>query len=54
TEELQGMATAADDVGWPLGEHQVLSCFHVIFGEEWAHHQYAVRDLAVLERRVSP
>lgn len=50
-DELRREAAAADDVGWPLGRHQVLRCLHVIFGEEWAHHGYATRDLAVLEQR---
>jgi DinB superfamily len=25
------------------------ACLHVVFAEEWAHHQYAIRDLAALE-----
>jgi DinB family protein/pentapeptide repeat protein len=29
--------------------HTVLSCLHVILGEEWEHHRYAVRDLDVIE-----
>jgi hypothetical protein len=28
----------------------VLSCLHVILGEEWEHHRYAVRDLDTIER----
>ena len=24
-------------------------CLHVVLNEEWQHHRYAVRDLAVLE-----
>lgn len=33
-------------------EHRarVIDCFRVIFREEWWHHQFATRDLAVLER----
>jgi hypothetical protein len=27
----------------------VLSCLHVILGEEWEHHRYAVRDLDAIE-----
>jgi len=49
--ELARTAVAADEIGWPLGEHQTLACLHVIFGEEWAHHQYAVRDLTIIEAR---
>ncbi|HEX5090900.1 MAG TPA: DinB family protein [Nocardioides sp.] len=29
-----------------------LSCLHVILEEEWEHHRFAVRDLAVIEARV--
>jgi hypothetical protein len=29
----------------------VLKCLHVILKEEWQHRRYAVRDLAVLEKR---
>ncbi len=29
----------------------VLSCLHVILGEEWEHHRYAVRDLDAIEAR---
>ena len=29
---------------------RVLDCFRVVFREEWWHHQFATRDLAVLER----
>jgi hypothetical protein len=28
----------------------VLKCLQVILNEEWQHHRYAVRDLAVLEK----
>ena len=30
-------------------DHTVLQCLHVVLKEEWQHHRYAVRDLAVLE-----
>ena len=26
-----------------------IECLNVLFGEEWAHHRFAVRDLAELE-----
>jgi hypothetical protein len=29
----------------------VLSCLHVILGEEWEHHRYAVRDLDAIEAK---
>ena len=33
-------------------EHRarVIDCFRVVFREEWWHHQFAARDLAVVER----
>ncbi len=36
--------------GWPPpGARSPTSCLHVVFDEEWAHHQFAVRDLALVE-----
>jgi hypothetical protein len=33
--------------GWPPpAARTAVSCLHVIFSEEWAHHRFAVRDLA--------
>jgi hypothetical protein len=49
TNELAEVRTAPDEPGHPNGEHSVLHCLHVILNEEWEHHSYAVRDLAVLE-----
>jgi hypothetical protein len=33
------------------GETTVLDCVHVVLNEEWWHHRYAARDLAILEAR---
>jgi hypothetical protein len=33
------------------GTTTLLHCLHVVFSEEWAHDQYANRDLAILEQR---
>lgn len=33
----------------PAAARTATACLHVIFGEEWTHHQFAVRDLAVVE-----
>lgn len=33
----------------PAYPETVLSCLHVILGEEWEHHRYAVRDLDSIE-----
>jgi DinB superfamily/Pentapeptide repeats (8 copies) len=35
----------------PAYPETTLSCLHVILEEEWEHHRYAVRDLAVIEAR---
>jgi hypothetical protein len=32
------------------GTTSVMSCIHVVLGEEWAHNRYANRDLEVLAR----
>ena len=36
---------------WHPQECSVLYCFRVLIHEEWWHHQFAIRDIAVLERR---
>lgn len=37
--------------GWPPSAPRITtSCLHALFNEEWAHHQFAVRDLAALRR----
>jgi hypothetical protein len=35
----------------PTRPETVRSCLHVILGEEWEHHRYAVRDLDAIEAR---
>ncbi len=35
----------------PQYPETTLSCVHVILEEEWEHHRYAVRDLAIIEAR---
>lgn len=52
TDDVLGeVRTAPDDPGHPHGDHTVLACLHVLLNEEWEHHRYAERDLAVLEGR---
>src|SRR4029453_17928352 len=48
--DLSQMVSAPDPSGHPQGSHRVIDCFRVVLREEWWHHRYAVRDLAVLER----
>ena len=33
----------------PEHPETVLSCLHVILGEEWEHHRYAARDLDAIQ-----
>ena len=35
--------------GAPQTSRTALGCLQVIFNDEWAHHQFAVRDLAIIE-----
>lgn len=51
--ELERAITVADRPGWPTDpdQHTVLSCLHVLLEEEFAHHQYCVRDLDLLAAR---
>jgi uncharacterized protein YjbI with pentapeptide repeats len=49
-DELDGLGEPTDAAGYPPEtNHRVISCVHTVIDEEWAHHRYAVRDLAVLE-----
>ena len=49
TEELHQPRRRNDTEGYPPPtDHTVLDCLHVVMDEEWWHHQYATRDLAVL------
>ena len=34
----------------PERRARVIDCFRVVFREEWWHHQFATRDLAVIQR----
>ncbi len=37
--------------GWPPpAPRSALSCLQVLLNDEWAHHQFAVRDLAIIEQ----
>jgi hypothetical protein len=50
-EELQRNCVPPATPGHPRKDHTVLKCLQVVLKEEWQHHRYAVRDLAVLEVR---
>jgi DinB superfamily/Pentapeptide repeats (8 copies) len=49
--DLSTIVTPPDPTGHPQGPHSILTCFQVVLNEEWWHHRYAVRDLAILESR---
>lgn len=49
--ELERNCVPPDSPGHPRKDHTVLRCLQVILKEEWQHHRYAIRDLAVLEKR---
>ncbi len=48
-EELERNCVPPKSPGHPRKDHTVLQCLHVVLKEEWRHHRYAVRDLAVVE-----
>ena len=50
-QELERTCVPPASPGHPRKDHTVLQCLHVVLKEEWQHHRYAVRDLAVLEER---
>ncbi len=38
--------------GWPPpAERSAIQCLRVILDEEWTHHQFAIRDLEIIERQ---
>jgi DinB superfamily/Pentapeptide repeats (8 copies) len=43
------LATTRKNPWAPEYPETVLSCLHVILGEEWEHHRYAVRDLDAID-----
>jgi hypothetical protein len=50
-EDLDRLRAANPNPGGPSpAQRDAKSCLLVIFDEEWAHHRFAIRDLAVIER----
>jgi hypothetical protein len=50
TAELQRRCDHVDDGSWPPPEPRIVAdCIHTVLDEEWAHHRFADRDLAILE-----
>lgn len=50
-EDLRRPVTPPEPTGHPQGTFRPIDCFRVVLNEEWWHHRYATRDLAVLEGR---
>jgi uncharacterized protein YjbI with pentapeptide repeats len=48
------LAQARKNPWAPERPETILSCLHVILGEEWEHHRYAVRDLDTIEATPGP
>lgn len=49
-DDLVGPALRIDAPGWPRITNQtVVQCLHVLLDETWAHHRFAIRDLAVID-----
>lgn len=51
-DELSKRAPVPEGAGWPpyARGKSVLDCMHVVLDEEWAHHGFCLRDIALLER----
>ncbi len=49
-EELGKPAPVPDGAAWPpyARGKSVLECVHVVLNEEWEHHGFCVRDIALL------
>ena len=49
-DELSTRAPVPEGSGWPpyARGKSVLDCVHVVLNEEWAHHGFCVRDIALL------
>ena len=51
-ESLAADTVPVEGAGWPEPRaYPVRQCLSVILNEEWHHHQFALRDLSVLESR---
>src|SRR4051794_28576030 len=52
--ELERERTTSAEQPWPPPQPRTpLSCLRVIFNDEWAHHQFALRDLAILDQEAT-
>jgi DinB superfamily len=55
-EKLQASGVEVAGPGWPPADPQrtALRSLHVILDDEWAHHRFCVRDLAIVENVAGP
>jgi len=49
-DELSKPAPVPEGSGWPpyVRGKSVLECVHVVLNEEWEHHGFCLRDIALL------
>jgi hypothetical protein len=50
-DQLDTVPDVAHDAPWPPPGETVRQCLGVVLQEEYAHHRFAERDLALLESR---
>ena len=49
-EDFTAMRTPSGALPWPRPKpRSARDCLQVVFNEEWAHHQFATRDLDIIE-----
>ena len=49
-EDLERLRDPNPEPGYPPAKARTaIECLHVVFNEEWAHHWFAARDLAIIE-----
>jgi hypothetical protein len=54
-DDLAATTTPVEAPGWPESRpYPVAECLRTVLNEEWEHHLYALRDLAVLRSRTDP
>jgi hypothetical protein len=51
--DLEAVVSPPDTTGYPQTDYPVMFCFRVVLNEEWWHHQFAVRDLEVIESAIT-
>lgn len=53
--DLDQQRPSGPDQSWPpAGSRTTAYCLSVVLNEEWTHRQFALRDLAIIDRETSP